>query len=228
MTSVPDSKSTPAAAFSNGEGISLLPQIVSQHMEAQLKSRLKERARSVIQDGNLKHAAVLLPLLNRDGEYHILFIKRSQRVEDHKGEISFPGGICEKDDGSLERTALREAFEEIGIRPDDVSVLGMLDDIRTLSTRYRVTPVVGAIPYPYLFAVCANEVEEIITIPFTHLLNPSSGREKSVIRDGQTYPGYVYHYKNHMIWGATARILKNFFRLWNDLSPAPGTGSSLL
>src|SRR4030042_702859 len=120
-------------------------------MEAQLKSRLEERERRTIQDGNLKQAAVLLPLLKKDGAYHILFLKRSQMVENHKGEISFPGGICEQDDGAFERTALREAFEEIGIRPQDVRGLGMLDDIRTQSTKYRVTPVLGAIPYPYPF-----------------------------------------------------------------------------
>jgi len=204
-----------------------MPQIGSPHMEAQLKSRLEEKARSVIQDSNLKNAAVLLPLLNGDGEYRILFIKRSQRVEDHKGEISFPGGICEKDDGSFEETALREAFEEIGISPADVNVLGLLDDIRTVSTRYRVTPVVGAIPYPYPFALCADEVEEIITISLSHLLDAGNGGEESVLRDGRSYPGYVYHYRNHRIWGATARILKNFLTLWNDLGCEPGTGSPL-
>jgi 8-oxo-dGTP pyrophosphatase MutT (NUDIX family) len=187
-------------------------------METQLKSRLGSRTRKSIQDNNLKQAAVLLPLFTMNGAYHVLFIKRSRKVEHHKGEISFPGGICEASDGAFERTALRETHEEIGIRPEDVRVLGLLDDMRTQSTQYRVTPVVGIIPYPYPFAPSAHEVEKIITIPLAHLLDAGNGGEKSVMREGKAYRGHVYHYGRYVIWGATARILKDFLKLWNELS----------
>lgn len=192
-------------------------------METPLKSRLQERIRQAIQDSHLKQAAVLLPLFTMDGAYHVLFIMRSRKVEHHKGEISFPGGICEEFDGGFEKTALRETHEEIGIRPEDVRVLGLLDDIKTQSTRYRVTPVVGVIPYPYSFVLSRREVEKIITIPLAYLLDAGNGREEDVIREGIAYRGHVYHYGSHVIWGATARILQGFLKLWNELSRDRGS-----
>lgn len=189
-------------------------------METELQRRLHGRTRHTIQDDNLRQAAVLLPLFTRNGAYHVLFIERSRNVEHHKGEISFPGGICEESDGSFERTALRETHEEIGMRPEDVRLLGLLDDMRTQSTGYRVTPVVGVIPYPYPFVLSAREVEQIITIPLAHLLDPGNGGEESVIREGKAYRGHVYRYEGHVIWGATARILAEFIGLWNELSRA--------
>lgn len=178
-------------------------------MEEKLKELLLQRKRKVIFDNHLKRSAVLIPLFIKDGKYHILFIKRSQEVENHKGEISFPGGLCKKGDEVLEETALREAFEETGIHPQYVRLLGTLDDMKTISTNYRVTPIVGVIPYPYSFTIQKAEVDEIIEIPLNHLLDERNGGEESVTKDGKTYRGYVYHYNQYLIWGATARILKN-------------------
>lgn len=195
-------------------------------MEEQLRELLSKRNRSVVNGKNLRHSAVLVPLLTIDEAHHILFIRRSQKVEHHKGEISFPGGVCEKDDGGLEATALREAFEEIGLAPHHVNVLGMVDDMATVSTRYRVTPVVGVIPYPYAFRIGADEVDEIITIPLLHLLAEENGGEESITRGGKRYTGHVYHYRNYVIWGATARIVKNVLTLWNEVTPLADTSSS--
>ncbi len=167
----------------------------------------------------------MLPLFTLQGAYHVLFIKRSQKVEHHKGEISFPGGICEASDGTFEKTALRETHEEIGIRPEDVRVIGLLDDMRTQSTRYRVTPVVGIIPYPYSFVLNRQEVGKIITTPLAHLLEAGNGGEEEVIREGNTYRGHVYRYGSHVIWGATARILKDFLTIWNELRRDHGSQS---
>ena len=195
-------------------------------MEEQLRELLSKRNRSVINGEQLRHSAVLVPLLTINGAYHILFIRRSQQVVHHKGEISFPGGVCEKEDEGFEKTALREALEEVGILPRDVVVLGMVDDINTVSTRYRVTPVVGVIPYPYAFSISADEVEEIIIIPVSQLLDEHNGRKESIVRQGKTYTGSVYHYKDYVIWGATARIVKNVLTLWNALTPLADTSSS--
>ena len=186
-------------------------------MEEKFKELLLQRNRRVIFDDHLKHSAVLIPLFIKDGEYHILFIKRSQEVENHKGEISFPGGLCEKSDGGPEETAFREAFEETGIRSQDVKVLGTLDDMKTISTNYRVTPIVGVIPYPYSFTLQKAEVDEIIEIPLTYLLDEGNGLEESITREGKTYTGCVYHYKDYLIWGATARILSNLFAIMIEL-----------
>jgi len=194
-------------------------------MEEKLRELLLHRKRRVINDEHLRSAAVLIPLFVKDGEYHILFIKRSQEVEYHKGEISFPGGLCEKGDAGLEKTALREAFEEIGIHPKDVELLGMLDDMKTISTHYRVTPVVGVIPYPYPFTIQGVEVDDIIEIPLNHLLDEGSRGEESITRDEMTYTGQVYHYKHYLIWGATARILKNLFNVWIGLKDSLHTHS---
>lgn len=190
----------------------------SNHLDKILQKFLSQRKRDIITDANLTHSAVLIPLFIKDGEYHIVFIRRSRQVEDHKGEISFPGGLCEKCDDGHEKTALREAFEEIGIHSHDVEVLGILDDIRTVSTRYRVTPVAGIIPYPYSFIINTREVDEIMEIPLSQLLCKGNGNEESITRDGVTYTGSVYRYKQYVIWGATARILKNFFAIWVDSS----------
>jgi 8-oxo-dGTP pyrophosphatase MutT (NUDIX family) len=195
-------------------------------MEEQLRELLSKRKRLIINGEQLRHSAVLVPLLTINEAYHILFIKRSQQVAHHKGEISFPGGVCEKDDEGIEKTALREALEEVGIQPQDVVVLGMVDDMETVSTRYRVTPVVGVIPYPYAFSISADEVDEIIIIPVSQLLDGHNGRKEPIVRQGKTYTGSVYHYKDYVIWGATARIVKNVLILWNALTPLADTSSS--
>ena len=195
-------------------------------MEEQLRELLSKRNRSVINGNQLRHSAVLVPLLTIHEAYHILFIRRSQKVEHHKGEISFPGGVCEKDDESFEKTALRESLEEVGIQPQDVVVLGMVDDMATVSTRYRVTPVVGVIPYPYAFRIGADEVDEIIMIPVSQLLDENNGRKETIVRQGKTYTGSVYHYNNYVIWGATARIVKNVLTLWSAALPLADTSSS--
>jgi 8-oxo-dGTP pyrophosphatase MutT (NUDIX family) len=189
----------------------------ANHLNKKLRKFLSQRKRDIITDEQLTHSAVLIPLFIKDSEYHIVFIKRSQQVRDHKGEISFPGGLCEEDDDGHEKTALREAFEEIGILSHDVAVLGILDDIRTVSTRYRVTPVVGSIPYPYSFIINTREVDETMEIPLSQLLCEGNGNKESITRDGVTYTGSVYRYKQYVIWGATARILKDFFTIWLDL-----------
>ena len=188
------------------------------HMQESLRDLLSKRKRTSIGGKQLKHSAVLIPLFTKKGAYHLVFIRRGQEVEDHRGEISFPGGLCEKGDGGPDETALREAFEEIGIHPHDVEVLGILDDIKTVSTRYRVTPVVGVIPFPYPFTINTAEVDELVSIPLAHLLDEENGGEASITRDGVTYTGYVYRYQDYVIWGATARILKNFFAVWTDLN----------
>ncbi len=196
-------------------------------MVEELRELLSKRERLVLNGEQLKHSAVLVPLLIINGTYHILFIRRSQQVEHHKGEISFPGGVCEKGDNSFESTALRETFEEIGIQPRDVVILGMVDDMETVSTRYRVTPVVGVIPYPYSFSLSAREVDAILTVPVSQLLDEDNGKEESIIREGKRYTSYVYHYRDYLIWGATARILKNFLALWGAVRPLDDTGNSL-
>ncbi len=153
-------------------------------------------------------SAVLLPLFRKDGSFHVLFTKRTERVEHHKGHISFPGGRYDREDPDLVNTALREVFEEIGVRPSDVQVLGSLDACNTASSSFTIMPFVGLIPHPYPFVVNRNEVDSLIEVPVSTLLDPGCCEE----RPGEFFnkPQYFYHCGEHVIWGATARILRQF------------------
>jgi 8-oxo-dGTP pyrophosphatase MutT (NUDIX family) len=179
-------------------------------LREEIKEVLTQREKKSIPEKGSGAAAVLIPLYQRDGEWHILFTKRTERVEYHKGQISFPGGRWEEEDKSLLATALRESFEEIGLRAENVELLGELDDFVTLTSNFVVTPFVAVIPYPYEFKVSREEVEELIEVPLTALLKRDNFREEPVAGEGQLLPFYIYQYEDHSIWGATARMLKQF------------------
>jgi 8-oxo-dGTP pyrophosphatase MutT (NUDIX family) len=131
----------------------------------------------------------------------------------HKGQISFPGGAYDKEDSDLADTALREAFEEIGVRADDVEILGHLDDQSTYTSKFIITPFVGVIPYPYKFKVSGREVEELIEAPVSALLDPSAYSPETRDDEGKNYPWGNYCYGKHRITGITARILKQLLDL---------------
>jgi len=178
----------------------------------QIRKILNTRERRVIEQPPLAHAAVLVPLFNKGENCHMVFTKRSDNVRYHKGEISFPGGVFDEKDGELQRTALREAFEEIGLKENDVQIIGMLDDIIT-TTQFIVTPFVGLFPYPYPFKLSPIEIAELIEVPLSSLLGDDCFSEREIIRGTRKDVVYAYQYKNHVIWGATARILKQFLDL---------------
>ncbi len=177
-----------------------------------IREILSLRKRRVIEHPPFSHAAVLVPLFKKDDRCHLLFTKRSEQVKYHKGEISFPGGVVDEEDKELVRTALREAFEEIGLKENDVQVIGVLDDIVT-TTQFIVTPIVGLFPYPYPFEVSEVEIAELIEVPLSFLLAEENLSEREFSRGDQKEIIYFYQYGNHTIWGATARILKQFLDL---------------
>jgi 8-oxo-dGTP pyrophosphatase MutT (NUDIX family) len=178
----------------------------------QIRSILSSRKRRVVEHPPFSHAAVLVPLFKKGEDCHLLFTKRSDQVKYHKGEISFPGGVVDEEDLELISTALREVDEEIGLKKSDVQILGILDDIVTI-TEFIVTPIVGLFPYPYPFKVSEVEIAELIEVPLSSLLREKSFSEKEIIRGGQKEIVYAYQYEKHIIWGATARILKQFLDL---------------
>lgn len=185
-------------------------------MKEKVRQILSCRDKKCIKDENRTSAAVLIPICEIGGEYCILFTKRTEKVVDHKGQVSFPGGAQDRADELLKVTALRESFEEIGIRSEDVEIIGELDDIVTISTNYVVSPFVAFIPYPYEFRLNTEEVENIIEVPLTALLDKSNFREETQFINGRAVPACFYYHKNWVIWGATARILKQLLDL---LSP---------
>ena len=193
-------------------------EVCGKYFVAEIRKALHRRERKVIDHRSFPHAAVLVPLFENGGECQILFTKRTDQVKHHKGEISFPGGMFDEEDGNLKKTALREAFEEIGLNEEDVQILGTLDDIVTV-TEFIVTPFVGVFPYPYPFKVSPIEIAELIEVPLKSLLDSDCFGEKEIIQNDRRRIVQTYQFKHHNIWGATARILKQFLDLITSPEP---------
>jgi 8-oxo-dGTP pyrophosphatase MutT (NUDIX family) len=157
-------------------------------------------------------AAVLLTLRERGEEYSVLFTKRTEHLNHHRGEISFPGGVCQPEDGDTLRAALRETEEEVGIPPAQVRVLGVLDDFYSIHG-YLVTPYVGVVAAEYPLRPNPDEIERLIEVPLAHLLRPEIFRAEDWSWKGRSQPVYFYTYGNDEIWGLTAAILKQFLDL---------------
>ncbi len=159
----------------------------------------------------LKCAAVLVPLLWQDDEWHLLFTRRTERVESHKGQVSFPGGACDEGESTPEETALREANEEIGIQPRAVHLLGRLANMITI-TGFRVTPVVGVIPWPAVFRIGEHEVARVFTIPLLWLADKRNRWEFNMFGRSRTLIAY-HPYDGELLWGATARMTVDFMKV---------------
>lgn len=177
-------------------------------MKQQIEKILRQRRKKKITGENLKVSAVLIPLFYNQGQYHVLFTERSDEVDFHKGQVCFPGGSREPSDSSLLQTALREGEEEIGLKAKDVEILGEFDDNMTLTSNYVISPFVVFIPHPYPFQVDGREIKEIFSVPLSFLMDEANFKQDS------------YEYEGHVIWGATARILRQFIDLLKSESGA--------
>lgn len=171
----------------------------------EIEGRLAAAARAeLVTDAALRRAAVLVPLFVREGMLWVVFTRRTDTVEHHRGQISFPGGVEEPGDEDLAATALRETREELGVSPEDVRLLGALSPIVTI-TDFAVAPFVGAIPQPYAFTPAESEIAEVIEVPLAALRDPAILETR--VLPGRDEPVLFYHHGPHVIWGATARIL---------------------
>ena len=160
-----------------------------------------------------RRAAVLLPLYETPAGPYLVLTRRTDRVPTHKGQISFPGGGFHETDGDLLTTALREAAEEIGLRPHDVAVAGVLDDAATAASAHVVRPFVGFIPHPYPFRLDSFEIAELIHLPLGPLLEGDRFREEIWDQGGRPHSVFFYDHAGRTIWGLTARILKHFVEM---------------
>ena len=188
------------------------PGRMDQATSSAIRRVLSETPSKSIDDPSLVPAAVLLLLYPKEGDYCVLLNKRTQLVEHHKGEISFPGGRKDDEDATLVDTALRETHEEMGIAPGDVDVLGQVDDMPT-NTNYLMSTFVGTIPYPYDFAPSKIEVAEILEAPISVLTDPRWFKFEVRLIQGQPLESPEFNYQGHRIWGATGRVLHNFLRV---------------
>jgi 8-oxo-dGTP pyrophosphatase MutT (NUDIX family) len=158
--------------------------------------------------GPMRRAAVLIPLAWVKDEWHLLFTRRTDIVEHHKGQVSFPGGRTDPEDVSPEATALRETSEEIGVKSEDVRIIGILGEYLTV-TNYLVTPVVGIIPWPYSFLIHTREVGRLFTIPLAWLADPAHRQE--LVRQDTGHGVIIFlPYDGELLWGVTARIAISF------------------
>ena len=175
----------------------------------ELENVMRHYKKREISNEKLIPAAVLIPLFYKDGQCYALFTRRSNEVISHKSQVCFPGGAHQASDADLLQTALREAEEEIGLKSEDVEVLGELDDSITL-TGYLISPFIAFIPYPYPFKANNKEVAKIFSIPLSALMDENNFRQAYQTIDGVTYLDYSYKYGEEVVWGATARIVKQF------------------
>jgi len=193
--------------------IQLAESFISERLEMAINATGQESSDGyaeidLIKGVHLKCAAVLVPLVWYDDEWHLLFTRRTDRVESHKGQVSFPGGACDEGETTPEETALREVEEEIGLNPGDVRVLGRLTNLITIS-HFRVTPVVGVVRWPAVFKVGEHEVARVFTIPLGWLANESNRWQFE--RPGTSRTLIAYHpYDGELLWGATARMTVDF------------------
>lgn len=192
-------------------GPSSMNQEVDQ-FKREVQTILSQRHRQTAMDPAMTCAAVLIPLLHKEGEWCVLVTQRSKTVAHHKGQISFPGGACEPDDADLVTTALRETLEEVGVPPEAVEVLGALDDFPTV-TSFVVTPFVGIIPYPFDYRLNQHEVVAAVEVPLSFLRDPANLRVEQREYAGRVHDVHFWDYGSYTIWGVTAWILKSFLDL---------------
>lgn len=177
-------------------------------LTGRLAQVLARRPSRVITEWEAHPAAVLVPLFEDQGEWHVLYTRRTESVDAHPGQVSFPGGRVEEGDAGPQQAALREAEEEIGLRPADVHVLGLLDSLLTV-TQYLVAPVVAAIPWPYALALNAHEVASTFAVPIRWLSDPANLEARPRPTASPARHPIVYYfqpYRGEVIWGVTARI----------------------
>ena len=187
------------------------------HLE-RLHEVLDRRVRRSIDSAPpLLRAGVLIPLVRRGDGIELVFTRRTDTVLTHKGQISFPGGQREDSDVETVETALRESYEEIGLEPSRVTVLGELDDVFTAVSSFVITPVVGLVDGGIDDLVLApDEVKSLLVVPVAQLLDPDVHTTETRNVGEQEYRIHYYTVGDDVIWGATGRIVYQFLKAWEE------------
>lgn len=178
----------------------------------QFRNTQSESYQHIFTDGgvqNYKPAAILMPLLIYEGSWHLLFTHRSDKLLEHGGQVSFPGGANEKTDPNMQFTALRETKEEIGVAPEDVRVYGDLG-VMPIVTGYMVSMFVGQIPWPYVLKPNPEEVESVFICSLRWLADPDHRTVKYKSFAGREFPIIYFDlFEGYQLWGATAQMTVN-------------------
>ena len=196
---------------------------MSNNLPLELKQELERREVRSRAEWESLPAAVLIPVLKVDDEWNLLYTRRTDSLESHRGQVAFPGGRIEEDDQSVVEAALREACEEIGIDPGRVEVLGSMNPLYTI-TQFHVTPVIGLLDWPVELNLNRAEVAAVFHVPIRWLAQKRNLQvvEHSLWPSGPTIPVYQFQpYQGEIIWGATARITLNLLQILHNLSCWP-------
>ena len=191
-------------------------------LKQQLERSLEKLDAAVETEWDATPAAVLIPLYREGGDWKLLFTRRTESVDIHAGQVSFPGGQIEESDDSVVAAALREAQEEVGLDPADVEPLGQLNPLLTIS-QFLVTPVVGVIPWPYPLETNPTEVASTFGVPIRWLADPDNleTQEREPLIPGRSVQVYYFKdFEGETIWGVTARITVDFLKML-DIASLP-------
>jgi 8-oxo-dGTP pyrophosphatase MutT (NUDIX family) len=173
-----------------------------------IKGCLRARRPSRVKEPGLRPASVLVPLIFHEQGWRLLFTKRTDQVKAHKGEISFPGGMIEPGE-SARAAALRETDEELGIKEESIHILGELDEILTF-TGFRIRPFVASLAWPTPVRPNPGEIDCLYLLPLDGFADLSRFKAETWKRNDLDYPVYFYRFSECTVWGATAKITKNF------------------
>ena len=171
---------------------------------------LNEGMKESVLSNATKDAAVLIGLIEREGVVNVILTKRTETLNNHSGQIAFPGGRIDADDASPEAAALREAWEEIGLDINEVEIMGRLPDYHT-GSGYRVAPVIGFVREGAGFEISPDEVEYMFEVPLSFLLDERNHKRTSKVWNDKERFFYAIPYGEHYIWGVTAGMIRVFY-----------------
>jgi len=191
--------------------------LAAEHIRSVVLAHQLASRRTVVEREDLIGSAVLVPVVYEHAEPDLLLTQRTDRVETHKGQIAFPGGMVDPGDCDRTHTALREAKEEIGLLPSAVELCGLLDDLAT-PTGFVITPVVGLLRERPRLQLNAHEVAEAFYVPLRFFCEPANAEREFRIAGGVPREIWVYRYNGRVIWGATAAVIRHLV----DLIMKPG------
>ena len=195
--------------------LNIKKELANRHNNIIADIHLNNNKKNINLDSNsYKIAAVLFPLIEKNNELKVILTTRSKDLPSHPGQVCFPGGKLEKADKNIIECAKRESFEEVGIKSDQINLLGQLDDCIT-GTNFKVTPVIGLIDSNYIPVLQEKEVADIFEVPLDYFIEKNNQKIEYANYKNKSYSYYQYNWKNKKIWGSTARIIVNFCEIMN-------------